>query len=153
MLLAKHALLGLVASSYSFAWPGVDCECYGYTSKEWSVSKQVNVERKRAKALFSGEVLGIIEKRSDKGHTIEVEFKVKDSWKYVQTGTVTIVTHYPAPGGCGYPFKVGQSYLVYVEREDDGKLWTTVCSRTMSLDMASADLKTLGRGKIKTGNQ
>jgi hypothetical protein len=153
MVLAKLVILGLVTSSHSAARPPIDCPCSGYTSQEWSVSKQVNVERKYAKALFSGKVISVVEQKSERGHTLEVRFKVIDSWKYVRTGAVTVITHFPVPGSCGYPFKVGQSYLVYVEREDDGNLWTTVCSRTTLLDMASADLKVLGRGKIKIGDQ
>lgn len=153
MILAKLALIGLVTFSQSVTQTSIDCQCSGYTSKEWSISRQVKVERKYAKALFSGEVLSIVEKKTEKGHTIEVQFRVIDSWKYVRTNTVTVITHYPTPGGCGYPFQAGQSYLVYVERENDGKLWTTICSRTMLIGMAAEDLKVLGRGKMKAKAQ
>lgn len=54
----------------------------------------------------------------------------------------------PAAGGeamiftgfCGYPFKLGQEYLIYAVRQDDGRLTTSVCSRTALADRATVDL-------------
>jgi len=55
----------------------------------------------------------------------------------------------PAPGGvaivftparCGYPFKVGADYVIYTTAGEDGRLMTTLCSRTVPLDRAGADL-------------
>jgi hypothetical protein len=52
-------------------------------------------------------------------------------------------------GDCGYPFKVGQSYLVYAY-EKSNKLHASLCSRTRLLSEASEDLlylQNLTRGK------
>jgi len=74
--------------------------------------------------------------------------KVLRSWKNVNSNTVTVITSYPSRGGCGYAFLVGRSYLVYIDRIDDGSLRTSICSRTMLLENAQADLNALGRGKL-----
>jgi hypothetical protein len=147
MLIAKVALIGLTAFPGA---PGrVDCMCNSYVTKDESVAERVKVDRKHAKALFSGEVIRVVEKKTEDGHTLEAHFRVIDSWKHVRTSSVVVVTHYPAPGGCGYPFQAGQSYLVYVEHKQDGELWTSICSRTGPLAQAEADMEILGRGKMK----
>jgi hypothetical protein len=137
------ALIGLL----SFSHVGIDCECNSYTQKYWSIGKQVKVERKYAKALFSGEVISAVETRNSKGHFLEVRFKVSLSWKNINSRMVTIITDYPAPGGCGYAFQTGRSYLVYVDRNDLGHLQATICSRTMLVENAAADLRALGPGR------
>jgi hypothetical protein len=44
-------------------------------------------------------------------------------------------------GDCGYPFKKGESYLVYSYRESQSrKLETNICTRTRPLNMADDDL-------------
>jgi len=58
------ALIGLLNISHA----GIDCECGGYTQKYWPIGKQVRVERKHAKALFSGEVLSVVETKNQNGH-------------------------------------------------------------------------------------
>jgi hypothetical protein len=46
-------------------------------------------------------------------------------------------------GDCGYPFRVGQHYLVYAYRDKD-KLGTNICTRTKSFANANEDLAFLG---------
>ena len=47
-------------------------------------------------------------------------------------------------GDCGYPFKVGESYLVYAYRNSkDKQLYAGICSRTRPLSQASEDLQYL----------
>ena len=143
MLLANLGLIALLNLSQA----GIDCQCNGYTQKYWSIGKQVTVERKYAKALFSGEVLSVVETKNADGHFLEVQFKVIRSWKNVRSPMVMVITSYPAAGGCGYAFQTGREYLVYIDRNDDGRLRTSICSRTISLENAKADLRALGRGK------
>ena len=142
-MLTTIALIGLL----NFSHVGIDCQCSGYTQKSWSIEKQVRVERKYAKALFAGEVLSTVETKNASGHFLVVRFKVNHSWKNINSNTVTIITSYPAPGGCGYAFQTGRSYLVYIDQNDAGSLRTSICSRTMPLESAAADLRALGRGK------
>src|SRR5689334_15407055 len=128
-MFAILAFIGLLNASHI----GIDCECYGYTEKYWPIEKQVKVDRKHAKALFSGKVQSIVETQNKNGHFLEVRFKVLRSWKNIDSNTVTVITSYPSPGGCGYAFLSGRSYLVYIDRVDEGKLRTSICSRTMLL--------------------
>jgi hypothetical protein len=43
-------------------------------------------------------------------------------------------------GDCGYTFNVGQSYVVYTHRDSDGRLATSICTRTAPLERAVDDL-------------
>jgi hypothetical protein len=53
-------------------------------------------------------------------------------------------------GDCGYPFVVGQKYVVYAGKTKDGILATGICSRTAPEDHAQADLAYL-RGLPNAG--
>lgn len=45
-------------------------------------------------------------------------------------------------GDCGYPFRVGEEYLVYASRnEESGELTTGICSRTRKAEDASTDIE------------
>jgi hypothetical protein len=47
-------------------------------------------------------------------------------------------------GDCGFPFRRGESYLVYASANTDGWLGTGICGRTAELSRAAADLRELG---------
>lgn len=51
---------------------------------------------------------------------------------------------------CGYPFRVGERYLVYASNgyEGEPELWTNICTRTKSLANAANDVKVLGKGQV-----
>jgi hypothetical protein len=142
MFLTNFILITLFASGGA-----IDCPCSSYSQKYWPIQKQVRVERKYAKAIFSGDVVSAMETKSAKGHFLVVRFKVVRSWKNIHSRMVTIITDYPAPGGCGYAFQTGRSYLVYVDRNDLGHLQATICSRTMPIENALAEMRALGHGK------
>lgn len=68
----------------------------------------------------------------------EVRFTVTDSWKGVQSATTGVWTGFGG-GDCGIGFNVGSSYLVYAF-ESEGASYTGICTRTMDVSSASADL-------------
>jgi hypothetical protein len=43
-------------------------------------------------------------------------------------------------GDCGYPFQIGQAYVIYAFEDADGQLETGICSRTRPLEQAAEDL-------------
>jgi hypothetical protein len=90
----------------------------------------------------------------EKAHTFEARFKVLESWKGVETETVSLF------GGteccfCEYIFEVGETYLLYASARVvyKNKLGTTICSRTKPLSKAAIDLKYLGRKKGGSSGQ
>lgn len=121
-----------------------DCDPPSYPEKELS----------EAAAVFSGRVTSIrytdstllkeeIVSSSDR---IIVSFDVDNVWKGdkktkldVETGVTTKT--------CGYPFKVGKSYLVYtfyqIGGADSTTLLTTLCTRTRLLSEAAEDIEEL----------
>jgi len=75
---------------------------------------------------------------------LEVSLEVDRAWKAVTSATVEVLTDAQATA-CGYPFLVGQYYLVYAtQRASTRALETGLCSRTKELQAASADISALG---------
>lgn len=100
----------------------------------------------QAEAVFIGEVLS--EKAEGRMKTFVLE--VKRFWKGVESRKMTINVYenprYQAQ------FKVGKSYLVFAEADDDGRLFDRRCSRTKlimkeSIGSLKDDLKALGEAK------
>jgi len=147
MFLAKFALLGLLASPNFNSGVESACSCLSKVSSGASVSRKVKYERKKSKAVFSGQVLEMVERNTRDSYENVVTFRVIETWKRVRTNTIKIITPRASPYSCGYDFQAGETYLVYVERIDDEELWTGICSRTMNLVNAAEDVRILGKGK------
>jgi hypothetical protein len=105
-------------------------------------------ELKRATAVFSGKVLEAKRHKqsADLFASVEVVFEVEKVWKGVDEKTVSIFTSSQS-SACGYRFKEGRTYLVYAHGIAEGRLATSICSRTRRLKDAREDLKELGTGK------
>ena len=119
------------ANACSCIDPGPPCQSYGDAS-----------------AVFSGRVKEITaltkDDKSPKGYGQRlVAFTVIQSYRGISgTGAETITGR--GGGDCGYPFKVGESYLVYAyHNSQNNKLYASICSRTRPLSQASEDLQYL----------
>ena len=80
---------------------------------------------------------------------LDVSLQTSVSWKG-WTGDIMNVKTHSEGVPCGFDFKVGEVYLVYANRLDDGSLHVSLCSRTKrsSYEQAILDeLKELGRGE------
>jgi hypothetical protein len=74
-----------------------------------------------------------------------IDFRVNHSWKGVEKTIVTVDTGY-GMGDCGYPFMVGNDYLVYASYPYGipEHYWvTSICSRNAEISAASEDLRYL----------
>jgi hypothetical protein len=70
-----------------------------------------------------------------------VRFAVSQSYRGISGTTAETITG-NGGGDCGYPFRVGESYLVYAyQNPKDNKLYAGICSRTRLLSEASEDLE------------
>ena len=100
-----------------------------------------------ASAVFSGKVLKITERKSALPGSglkeLAVKFRVEKSWKLVRKDKVTVFT-VNKDSMCGFPFKVGERYLVYARGGGD-KFSTDICTRTGSLLGMKEDLEYLKR--------
>ena len=104
----------------------------------------------RATRVFSGEVIEIVDPGKNKwicssNEPIEVIVKVDRVWKG-NVGRQATVTTALSTASCGYPFAIGESYLIYAS--DLGETDTNLCGRTAKLSNAEADLLVLGEGDI-----
>lgn len=101
-----------------------------------------------ASAVFSGRVAEItLFTGNDKpGRNYQqklVRFVVSQSYRGISGTSAETVTG-SGGGDCGYPFKVGESYLVYASQNPrDKKLYAGICSRTRPLSEAGEDLRYL----------
>ena len=100
-----------------------------------------------ASAIFSGRVTEIssITGNAKPGQNYRkkllVRFVVSQSYRGISGTSVEAVTG-SGGGDCGYPFKVGESYLVYAyQNTEDHKLYAGICSRTRPLSEAGEDLR------------
>jgi hypothetical protein len=98
-----------------------------------------------ATAVFSGEVIDIVEQEDDPDIGFyDVHFQVDRVWKGISDAEVVVET-YMDEAICGYPFQESERYLVYAHGPDDD-LITALFHRTTPLDRADEDLATLGEG-------
>jgi len=66
-------------------------------------------------------------------------------------GKLTVWTSSLGSGDCGYPFEVGQEYLVYTQRDESTNiLRVDLCNGTKPFDQAKEDMKVLGPGTDPT---
>ncbi|MBA4496027.1 hypothetical protein ACFO25_15705 [Paenactinomyces guangxiensis] len=101
-------------------------------------------ELAESSAVFSGKVIRIDENKAKLKK--EVVFKVNEIWKGVNETQIVVETPNQS-GACGFDFVEGQEFLVYARANADGKLKTTICSRTKAMSAAKEDLNALDKGK------
>jgi hypothetical protein len=77
-------------------------------------------------------------KSSPSGYMIAT-FSVQKVIRGVNQRTVQVGTN-ASTAMCGYPFRKGEKYLVYVRRDPDGRLKESLCGQTTLLKDAKADL-------------
>lgn len=117
------------ASACTCLNPGPPCQAYGAVS-----------------AVFSGRVIEISSFTSNDKALRDfpqklVRFSVNQTYRGISGTTAETVTG-QGGGDCGYPFKVGESYLVYAyQNSEDNRLYASICSRTRPLSEAGADME------------
>jgi hypothetical protein len=117
---------------------------------------------KHSDAVFAGTVESITEAQlalSGSRYTsswYRVVFRVSESWKGTNSTTLIVYTSTQSTA-CGFPFRVGSTYLVYAHETHQSKLTapdlltTSVCTRTAHRSQALDDIRTFGAGaKPKT---
>ncbi len=113
-----------------------------------------------ASAVFSGTVTALYDDPDTTDYVISVAFDAHTLWKNRYPffeGTVnTPGVAVPTSAACGYPFAVGETYLIYAfESYEFGgnssvPFVTSLCSRTKPLAQAAEDLAFLGAGTTST---
>lgn len=104
----------------------------------------VEQARQKSKAVFVGEVIEVISKPDV--FYLQVRIRIEHAWKNVRANELMLQTG-RGGGDCGYPFKVGERYLVYAYGSSDRTLGTNICQRTRKLIDAGDDLRLLGKGR------
>ena len=123
------------------------CDCPGPPTLSPAVRNETPV-------IFSGRVVEIVERNehtsttSATGATTEVRpierfvaFEVRSAWAGVQQKRFAVSAEM---SDCLYPFRIGETYLVFAHRDERGRVWTDRCTRTTVLERAGAILGLLG---------
>jgi hypothetical protein len=92
--------------------------------------------------VFTGRVLSVdradgVNRADGRVRRVRVRIAERFRGSNPEPGGVAIVF---TPARCGYPFKADSDYVIYATAGEDGRLMTTLCSRTVPLDRAGADL-------------
>lgn len=98
----------------------------------------------RADAVFSGTIIGskVVKITNEQYPRSERQLRVAITHAYrgVEGGQVEISTGLGG-GDCGYGFSLNKTYLIYAFRsEQDGKLHTSICSRTRPISDIADDV-------------
>ena len=119
--------------------------------------------------IFAGTVTDISKVAANQKRLLSnrrVRFSVHEGYRGFTGSEVEVFTA-SSGAACGYGFTIGEQYLVYAYRRDDGSLYTGLCTRTQRLSDAADDLayiRGLGsaapgatifgevRGRIKSGD-
>lgn len=79
------------------------------------------------------------------GGMVDVTLTVQEAYKGVSSKEVVVSTN-RAESACGFPFKMGEQYVVYAN-EQKGKLFTSICQRTLPARIVTKDLEYLRKLK------
>ena len=95
----------------------------------------------RADAVFVGNVVSIETLAVPAGvmRGRRVELAVVEAFRGLQLSEATIYTG-SGSTDCGYPFAMGESFVVYANRTPEGHLTTSICTRTRPVGSAAEDL-------------
>jgi hypothetical protein len=100
-----------------------------------------SIHLNNSKVAFWGEVIEL--RKSPKVGVIQVKIEVAESWKEVLPKVVTITTE---SGGCGYPFQIGNNYLVFATGSSVRNLSTGLCMSNKQRYKATEEIEALGKG-------
>lgn len=99
----------------------------------------------RVSAVFLGTVVAINPSKMPHseffGDMLDVTLSIEESYKGVSSKEV-VVTTASSEAACGFPFRKGEQYVVYAS-EQEQKLYTSICQRTLPLKVVGKDLNYL----------
>ena len=95
-------------------------------------------------AVFVGTVLSAHDESKGVGgfNSRLIKLSVDESFRGLASNVAEVFTSYSG-ASCGFPFRVGQQYLVYAYKGETGRLTTSICNRTRAITEASEDLSYL----------
>src|SRR5699024_5073193 len=84
------------------------------------ISEDPLAEKEMYDGVFSGEVVEIVDKAKNKriqssADLLEVRLTIKETWKGVEQTAITLFTERDS-ASCGFPFEVGEEYLIYANQ-------------------------------------
>lgn len=89
----------------------------------------------RAKIVFTGKIIKAEKAENGLRHQVQVE----ENFLGMENVTLTDV-YTDNASSCMFSMTTGEDYLIYAWRDDEGQLWTGMCSHTAPVENAEEDL-------------
>lgn len=90
----------------------------------------------RAKIVFTGKII----KAEDADDSIKHQVQIEENFLGMEN--ISMVDVYTDnASSCMFSMTAGKDYLIYAWRNEDGQLWTGMCSHTATMENAAEDLK------------
>jgi hypothetical protein len=134
----RSLILGLLVLSVVASLEAFACSCAPNPPPDQALTQ--------AGAVFLGRALKVKPPAAPQG-MVRVRFEVERTWKGIKNRHIVVET-WDSSSMCGTAFTQGESYLVYAHADSQGKLRTSLCSRTRPESDAEEDLTILGEGEI-----
>ncbi len=137
----KFIFLFVLLIIFTTASVAVACTCEAPSSAKEGL--------KRASAVFTGKVTKIYRPLLDRlgisgSGTYRVIFEVTRFWKGSHSKSIVVATRLSGEA-CGFPFKEGKEYLVYVADQPVLDVETGICTGTKDIADAEIEMEELDR--------
>ncbi|WP_081591177.1 MULTISPECIES: hypothetical protein [Bacillus] len=114
--IAKYILVFLLVLVCS--WSYTPFQAFACSCAEPSQASQ---ELQQSSAVFSGKVVDIVDKKSNKdiqssADLIAIQFNVKEIWKRINQKQVVVYTE-RSGASCGFEFGLGKEYIVFAHEK------------------------------------
>jgi hypothetical protein len=134
----KAAGLGLAAALCAFPGSAIACTCAAPPTPQAGLAA--------AERVF----LGVVERFEVDGPRRVATVRVGTVWKGPAEARLRVTTG-GGDGDCGVHFVAGREYLVYAQPGAQGRLETSICTRTAWIKDAREDVRSLGPGTPVAG--
>lgn len=112
-----------------------------------SESSAVGAALGQSDAVFVGTVVEI---QTESRWRKTISFEIESIWKGKLQSRIMITTG-SGNADCGFPFELGEIYLVYASKGSETVPSTNICTRTRRFREARTDIRRLNKLKAKVG--
>ena len=121
------------------------CSCLAYPADD---TKAAEMAYPKADAVFSGQVQAIKSGLPGLTRFKQVTFEVHRAWKGVDDDLDVVVRTAADSAACGFPFRKGETYLVFAFRGGkDDQLSTNICTLSRAASRAEGLIEELDKLK------
>lgn len=99
----------------------------------------------KSTVVYTGTVQNISRVAGASWENVAIRALVEQSWKGLHEQQIITVRTASSEAACGFTFRVGETFLIYADVNNDGILVTNNCRRTRHILDAEEDIAILNR--------